>query len=161
MMVDTMTDLISVGRYEYGLEKAIWQVYYSAIRLGCINDYSKEQVEAWAPDHYEMELWEQKIRSLDPFIAKIGSTIVGYADLQPDGKIDHFFVHGKYQGLGVGTILMETILDEAKHFKKLYSEVSMTAKPFYLHHGFSLVRVQKVDIRGVILINNLMQRVLS
>jgi putative acetyltransferase len=82
---------------------------------------------------------------------------VGYADLQSSGLIDHFFVHGKYQSMGVGGALMNAILEKEHSMTKLYSHVSITAKPFFQHYGFTVKKVQEVEIRGCKIKNNVME----
>ncbi|QOQ70987.1 hypothetical protein [Photobacterium damselae] len=42
--------------------------------------------------------------------------------------------------------------------QKLYSEVSITARPFFEQYGFKVVTVQKVALRGIVLDNFLMQK---
>ncbi|MBX2849362.1 MAG: GNAT family N-acetyltransferase [Acidiferrobacterales bacterium] len=124
----------------------------------CSKDYTKQQIEAWAPDDYDKSAVQSKFDQLNPFVAKIKSNIVGYADLQSDGLIDHFFVHGEYQSKGIGELLMQSILKKGKDKQQLYSHVSMTAKPFFENYGFSLKEVQEVEIRGCKMNNNLMCR---
>lgn len=65
-------------------------------------------------------------------------------------EIDHFFCHYKFQGKGVGRAMMEYIIEQAKQrgISRLYSEVSITARPFYERMGFTLVREQQVEMRG-------------
>ncbi|MCK5855808.1 MAG: GNAT family N-acetyltransferase [Sulfurovaceae bacterium] len=139
----------------------LWQVYYTAIRLVCAKDYSDEQIKAWAPDNFDMKIFEEQQEILNPFVAKLGATIVGYADLQPNGLIDHFFVHGKYQSMGVGGALMNAILQKGHSMSKLYSHVSMTAKPFSQHYDFTVKKVQKVEVRGCKMKNNIMELIKS
>lgn len=150
--------MISIVNFEKGMEDELWKVYFSAIRMVCINNYSLRQIQAWAPDQFNMDVWAKKIQEINPFVAKIGSTVVGYADLQPDGLIDHFFVHGEHQSIGAGTMLMKSILQKGHHMEKLYSHVSITAKPFFKHYGFIVLKEQEIELRGEILINNVMQR---
>ena len=61
-------------------------------------DYSESQVQAWAPDNYDTSVWYERISSINPFVAVLEGEIVGYADIQDDGYIDHFFCHWKHQG---------------------------------------------------------------
>ncbi|HSG51668.1 MAG TPA: GNAT family N-acetyltransferase, partial [Rheinheimera sp.] len=87
-------------------------------------------------------------------------TIVGFADVQPDGYIDFFFCHHAYQGKGVGKALMQHLLKTGKRqgIKCFYANVSLTAMPFFQHFGFNIVREQQVVVRGVALSNYLMER---
>lgn len=153
--------MISITGFQPGIEQELWEVFYSAIHDVCIKDYSIEQVSAWAPKDFESSIWASKMASISPFVAYIDSKVVGYADLQGCGKIDHFFVHGDYQSRGVGSALMRHILEKAICFERVYSEVSHTAKPFYERHGFTSIKKQTFTVRKVQLQNNLMQRIQS
>ena len=150
--------MITIRKFKNGDENGTWNVFYSAIHQVCSTDYSKEQIQAWAPIDLDPSLWAKKIHSIKPFIATLDGKIVGYADLQNDGKIDHFFVHGDHQAQGVARALMNRIIQKAPVQQKLYSEVSHTAKPFYEKNGFNVVKVQEVNMRGVVLTNNIMER---
>lgn len=148
--------MVTVVKYDAGMIPELWDVYFTSIRMVCSNDYSKEQIEAWAPESFNLNIFKEKIDNLNPFVAVSEGKVVGYTDLQSDGLIDHFFVHGDFQRIGAGTILMEAILNKGKCYPKLYSNVSHTAKPFYLKHGFSVEKVRDEEIRGVFIENNLM-----
>lgn len=150
--------MVTINKYSDEIAPALWDVFYTSIRLVCVKDYSGEQVAAWAPDEFDQSIFREKMESIKPYIAKIGSDIVGYADLQPCGLIDHFYVHGHHQAKGIGTKLMKMILSEGSSFPKLYSHVSFTAKPFYESYGFQVKKVQELTVRGVILKNNYMER---
>jgi putative acetyltransferase len=80
--------------------------------------------------------------------------------LQANGLIDHFFCHHNYQGQGVGKALMNHVLDIGKQqgINRFFSEVSITAKPFYEHFGFEVAKAQEVEIRGQILRNFVMEK---
>lgn len=148
--------MVTIEKYESSMAPEIWQVYFTAIRLICISDYSEAQVKAWASDKFDLTLFQEKLDYLNPFVASVQSKIVGYADLQADGLIDHFFVHGEHQSMGVGRALMNAILEKGRNKSKLYSNVSMTAKPFFQHYGFKIEKVQEVEIRGCKIKNNVM-----
>ena len=144
--------------FELGDQEALWEVFYSAIHQVCRKDYTEEQINAWAPDNLEPGIWDSKIRSVKPIVVVLHNKIVGYSDLQESGLIDHFFVHGDYQRRGIGRILMSEILKRGSSKEMLYSEVSHTAKPFYESYGFHVVKKQTVNMRGVLINNNVMER---
>jgi putative acetyltransferase len=152
-------EMLSIRKFSEGMEQDLWSVFHSSIRLGCTDDYAPEQLTAWAPNEYEADLWSKHIRSICPYVAVLGSAIVGYADLQKDGYVDHFFVHGQYQSLGIGARLISHILAVGDPFDRIYTHASITAKPFFEHYGFIVVTPQEVEIRGVKLKNYLMERV--
>ncbi|WP_408635842.1 GNAT family N-acetyltransferase [Parendozoicomonas callyspongiae] len=123
-------------------------------------DNSEAQVKAWASDHFDLEEWLKGYLSTKPFVAQIDGEIVGYADIQNSGYIDHFFCHWKHQGEGIGKALMNKIHQEAKKkgIKRMYSHVSITAKPFFEHFGFAVIKQQQVNIRGQHLTNFVMEK---
>lgn len=149
--------MIGVDSYREGIDDCLWQVFYTSIHIGCVHDYSSEQLQAWCPDDFDRQVFSRKMRELNPYIASIDGHIVGYADLQSGGYIDHFYVHGEYQKRGVGAALMTCILVEGKTLARLYSDVSNTAKPFFEKYGFRVIKEQIVAVRGQHLQNNLME----
>ncbi|MGR5278524.1 GNAT family N-acetyltransferase [Vibrio rotiferianus] len=155
--------MLEIRRFESGDEETLRTLFYYTVRKVCINDYTDAQVSAWAPNIYVAEDWNKKIALLNPFIVLLDGQVVGYADLQPDGYVDHFFCHWQHQGKGVGTALMQQLIAEgARNFNhRLYANVSLTAKPFFERHGFIVVKQQSVDIRGQTLTNFLMEKELN
>lgn len=152
---------ITIRRYRESDAKALWNIFFHTIRSVNIRDYSQQQVEAWAPDYFDDRLWQQKMREIKPFVAELNGQIVGYADLQRDGLIDHFYCHRAFQSKGIGRALMEHVLSVAdrKGIQRLYSHVSITARTFYQHFGFILVKEQQVEVSGQWLKNFVMQRI--
>ncbi|USD52543.1 GNAT family N-acetyltransferase [Vibrio sp. SCSIO 43153] len=155
--------MLEIRRFESGDEETLRTLFYYTVRKICINDYTDAQVSAWAPNIYVAEDWNKKIALLNPFIVLLDGQVVGYADLQPDGYVDHFFCHWQHQGKGVGTALMQQLIAEgARNFNhRLYANVSLTAKPFFERHGFIVAQQQSVDIRGQTLTNFLMEKDLN
>jgi putative acetyltransferase len=151
---------MQVRCFQPGEELALFEVYYSAIHLIARNDYSEEQLNAWAPSDLDHDLWGNRIRGINPFVAEIDGKPVGYADVQQDGYIDHFFVSGNHPRKGVGKALMNVIHSEAKRLSiaELTSDVSQTAQPFFERFGFVVVEKRKPVIRGIEIPNALMRK---
>lgn len=136
-------------------------IYYHTIRNINIRDYSKEQINAWAPEScLELEGWKKKWEKLPPIIATIDNKIVGFAEFEDSGHIDCFYVHHHFQSKGVGSKLMKEIEQQAlqKNISKIFAEVSITAKPFFLNKGFRVTKEQLKKIRGVDLKNFVMEK---
>ena len=152
--------MITIRNYITSDAQALRSIHFNTIHNINTRDYSKEQVDAWAPASIDKEFWQKRFKDLSPFVAQINETIVGYTDLQNDGLIDHFFCHHEYQGKGIGRKLMTHVLVLAKErgIKRLYSEVSITARPFYEHFGIHLEKEQEFEIRGQKLKNFVMER---
>ncbi|MGL5250777.1 MAG: GNAT family N-acetyltransferase [Enterovibrio sp.] len=152
--------MITIRKYKKSDPPDLWAIFYHTIRNVNLRDYTQAQVEAWAPDEVSFAAWRQKMEAISPFVAEIKGEIVGYADLQKDGLIDHFFCHHAYQGRGVGRRLMEHLLSvgESQGITRFHSEVSITARPFYEKFAFKIVREQTVEVRGQKLRNFVMEK---
>ena len=155
-----MGELAHIRRYRTGEEASLFDIYFTAIHLVASRDYTAEQIRAWAPANLDAALWENKMREINPFVAELKGEIVGYADLQANGYIDHFFVSGKRPRAGIGSVLMNKILEEAAslNLSSLTSHVSRTAQPFFAKFGFVVVEHRSPEVRGVIVPNALMRR---
>ncbi len=152
--------MITIRNYSVEDAEALWDIHFYTIRNINIRDYSQAQVEAWAPERLVPSVWEKRMKGLSPFVAEIDGVIVGYTDLQASGLIDHFFCHHEYQGKGVGKALMNHVfkVGNSRGIKRYFSEVSITARPFYEHFGFKVVQAQEMEVRGQKLKNFVMEK---
>jgi putative acetyltransferase len=153
--------MINIRKYREVDAPALANIYYHTIHTVNTRDYSEEQINAWAPSDSIKDYsgWQTKLDKIKPFVAEMESVIVGFAEFEPNGHIDCFYVHHEYQGKGVGTALMTAIFDEAEEqgITRIYAEVSITAKPFFEAKEFTVVKEQTVNLRGVELINFVME----
>jgi putative acetyltransferase len=149
-----------IRRFRSGEEPALFDVYHSAIHLVAKHDYNTVQINAWAPRDLDQDLWMRKIQSIKPFVAELGGKLVGYADVQSSGYIDHFFVSGYHPRQGIGTRLMAALHEEAARIglAELTSDVSRTAQPFFEKFGFSIIEQRLPELRGVIIPNAFMRK---
>ncbi|WP_319482563.1 GNAT family N-acetyltransferase [uncultured Draconibacterium sp.] len=151
---------MKIRRYKPGEEIQLMEVFISSVRENAANYYSQEQLKAWAPNSIDHEEWENKMNRINPFVILDNDIIVGYADLQLSGYIDHFFVRGGYSGRGIGKQLMNFLLQKANEneITELSSDVSLAAQPFFKKFGFKTILRKKVEIRGVVLENASMKK---
>jgi putative acetyltransferase len=151
---------MNIRRFQLGDEVALFGVYFSAIHQLAARDYTHEQLHAWAPADMDMTLWAHRMREISPFVAELHGALVGYADVQQDGYIDHFFVSGAHGRQAIGSHLMARIHEEARRLNltELTSDVSATAEPFFAYHGFGIVERRCPVRRGVALHNALMRK---
>jgi putative acetyltransferase len=96
------------------------------------------------------------------WVAVLDRELVGFTDLEPDGHIDMMFVHPAHQGVGVATLLLATVEAAAiaQGVHRLFTEASLTARPFFEKRGFSILASQRVEKRGQFLINFRMEKTL-
>jgi putative acetyltransferase len=152
--------MIALRDFRPGDEPALRAVFESAIHGTARRDYSQLQVDTWAPREYDAQAWVKRVRGIAPFVASIDDVIVGYADVQTSGYIDHFYVAATAGGQGVGGALMRRLFSRAEEWglAELTSHVSITAQPFFAHFGFEVVEHRVFDVRGVEMRNASMRR---
>ena len=153
-------DGITIREFTAGDEATLFEIFRSAIHLVACEDYDNDQLDAWVPADYDAEQWRRRIREIQPFIAERQGRVVGYADLQPGGAIEHFFVSGHHPRQGIGTRLMEHLLSraEARRAADLSADVSLTAQPFFARFGFVVTERRAPRRRGVVIPTARMRR---
>lgn len=117
----------------------------------------------WAPEGQQAEKAEQWRVSLSrnaTFVARVGGKIVGFCDLAKGGYLDRLYVHRYYQRQGIASLLMDHAEREAgsQGESEIRTEASITAKPFFLHRGYRIIREQSVERQGIRLRNYLMAK---
>lgn len=140
------------------------RLYHETIHTINAKDYSQAQLDAWAPSviSHEDPRWLTLLKHIS-YVAQINDEIAGFADLTQEGYLDRLFVHKNYQGLGVAKLLVNQLEKEAISIKlkEIYTEASITAKPFFEHMGYQVQKAQQKEIRGVVLANFVMKKNLS
>jgi len=154
---------MQLREFRLGDELLLRDVFHSAIHELAIRNYTQEQVDAWCPADYDQAAWCERMQTFRPFVVEDAGKPIAYADLQPNGMIEHFFVSGPYARRGIGTLLMNRIHERAVELglTALESHVSLTAQPLFLKFGFVIVRQQLPVRRGIALSNAVMQKVLG
>ena len=125
-------------------------------------DYTPEQIEAWAPAFMDEPGWHQRLRANFTYVAEANGQIVGFSELERNGRIETLYVHHQYQTMGIGSRLLSDMETRARAVgaRRLVTEASLTAYPFFQRRGFRMVRAQEVDRNGVSMRNFLMERML-
>ncbi len=141
---------------------ALIDLFRQAVRQTAIRDYTEAQVMAWAPDVVERERWVERRASRPTWVAEIDGRFAGFTDLEPDGHVDMMYVHPDFKGRGVANALMAKVEEAAAAQKlgRLYTEASITAKPFFEKKGFRVISAQTVHVRGQDLVNYRMEKTL-
>ena len=153
---------IEIRNFHLSDARSLMDIFYNTIHKINIKDYSLEQVNAWASkSDMDLEKWKNRFINSRPIIALIEGQIVGFAEFKNDGYIDCFFVHHEWIGKGVGKALMKEIFIRAKknNIKRIFVDVSITAKPFFKKFGFSSIKKQIITRKGVELTNFPMEKI--
>lgn len=156
-----MKSRISVRDYCPEDTQALAEIFFNTIHRINIKDYTQEQVDVWAPESsLEGDGWKKKFLRTNPIVAVVGDKVVGFAEFEPNGHIDCFYCHHEWIGKGVGFALMSEIFRRANNsdIDRIFSEVSITAKPFFEKQGFIVVSEQTILLKGVELTNYKMEK---
>jgi putative acetyltransferase len=143
-------NIVEIRRYQAGEENAIWNIVFLATRESIARDYHPDLIERWAPHDKDMGEWTKRLAQQNPFIAIVDGVPVGMGELEDSGFIDYFYVHPKFQGVGVGKALLAVIENEAERLGigRIYADVSVTAEPFFSARGFEVVEARSNTILG-------------
>ncbi|ACK65419.1 GCN5-related N-acetyltransferase [Rippkaea orientalis PCC 8801] len=141
----------------------IAKLYYNTVHVINSQDYTPEQIQAWAPEIYPKSYWQKRFKKYQVYVVEIEGVLAGFAELESNGHIDCFYVHHQWQRKGVGKQLMKHLETEAKtlNIPYLFAEVSITAKPFFQRMGFVITEERQKDYRQVYFQQFLMKKSLT
>ncbi|MBW4685904.1 MAG: GNAT family N-acetyltransferase [Komarekiella atlantica HA4396-MV6] len=149
--------------YKIDDTEEIIKLFYDTVHEINIHDYTKAQVDAWASANTDIEVWIKRLGDKFTYVAEEDNRIIGFGQLEANGHIDCFYCHKDFQRQGVGTQILEHIEAKARalEIKRLFTEASITAKPFFENKDFIVVRKQEVERKGQKFINFVMEKLLS
>jgi putative acetyltransferase len=130
-------------------------LFHDTIRRVNSRDYSPEQIRAWSSDEIDADLWMKRFEGRFVVVGEEFGRIVGFAELEPDGHINRFYVSADHQRCGIGRKLLEALIVEARRLAlpRVDLEASITALPFFKAQGFMVEAEQTIICRGVELVN--------
>jgi putative acetyltransferase len=155
--------VITLRPYQRDDAPALLALFRDTIRRVNSRDYSPAQVAAWASDDIDTASWFGRFTGRFVPVAEEASRPVGFAELEPDGHIGRVYVSADHQRRGIGRQLLAAVVAEARRvgLARLFTEASITARPFFEAQGFVVLAPQVVRCRGVEFVNYRMERVLA
>lgn len=138
----------------------IAQLFHDTVREVNIRDYSIDQVQAWSPDDLYFRDWAIVCSQRFTYVADAAGMILGFGELEANGHLDCFYCHKDYQRQGIGRAIYQAIEIKARELQldRIFTEASITAKPFFQTLGFSVVAEQQVSRRGETFTNYRMEK---
>jgi putative acetyltransferase len=142
---------------------ALLALFRDTIRRVNSRDYSPAQVAAWASDDIDTVAWFGRFSGRFVPVAEEAGRPVGFAELETNGHIDRVYVSADHQRQGVGRQLLAAVVAEARRvgLGRLFTEASITARPFFEAQGFATLAPQVVTCRGAEFVNYRMERLLA
>lgn len=140
----------------------IADLFFNTVHDTACKDYTIQQLNAWASGNIELSLWDKTLRENYTIIAEMDEKIVGFGDIAGD-YLNRMYIHEDYQGKGIGSAITKELEDYAwKHgVKNIEVHASITAKSFFMHRGYKVIKEQQVTRNGVSLTNFVMNKNLS
>ncbi len=151
--------MLALRNYAPRDAEATIEVFLRAIREVAAKDYTDDQIDAWARVESH-EGWARRRASRPTWVATIDGSPAGFSDLETNGHLDMMFVHPRYQGLGVASLLLRAVEAAARdqNLPRITTEASLTARPFFEKRGFEVIVLQEVHKRGQTLRNFRMEK---
>ena len=153
---------VRLRKAEAGDLPELHSVFELSVRNSCKKDYTPEQIEAWI-QRASPERWQELFTSGLQFIVAEETKsfrITGFTSFNSQGYLHSMFILPQFCGKGIATMLLDFAEDFARnnHIPNLFSEVSITARPFFEKRGFIVEQEQLVKVNNVEMSNFQMRK---
>lgn len=134
---------------------SILDLFRQTIEWVCAEHYTDEQIRIWIQGACQTQKWINRIEEQYFIISTSAGSLTGFASISVEGYLDLLYVHKHWQGKGAG----KTLYTELERFAsdheipEIYSDVSLSAVPFFTKMGFQILKSQSVVREGVALQN--------
>ena len=135
------------------------RLFYQTVHSINAKDYTKEQLDVWATGKVNLREWDKSFLEHHTVVAVENDEIVGFGDIDKTGHLDRLYIHKNRQREGVASAICNE-LEQAVGVMKITTYASVTARPFFEHRGYRVVREQEVIRCGVPLKNFVMEKLL-
>lgn len=146
-----------IRTYQSSDLKILVKLFYDTVHFVNSKDYSKKQVDVWASKTLDLVKWDQSLKEHYSLVALIDGKIVGFGDIDQTGYLDRLYVHYQYQGKGIAKAICSQL--EKSVNGKITVHASITAKGFFEHRGYQVIKKQEVKRQGISLVNYVMEKV--
>ena len=133
------------------------ELFYRTVHRVNARDYTKDQLDVWATGTVDLRAWDASFRAHTTMVAVKNGEIVGFGDMDQTGYLDRLYVHKDHQREGIATAICDA-LERTVEGKPCTTHASITAKPFFLHRGYRVVKEQTVRRQGIPLTNYIMEK---
>jgi len=136
------------------------QLYYETVIRNGAQHYTEAQIQAWASFAQNETAFAQFFEAVTTFVREANGDMLGFAGIAADGHVTAIYVRGDRLGQGIGSQLMETLLQyaAAQGLHRLYAEASEFSVGLFLKFGFQQFDTEVVDRHGVQFRRYLMER---
>lgn len=146
-----------IRRYVPSDCKQLAELFYQTVHTVNARDYTEEQLKVWAKGSVDLEEWNKSLSAHYTVVAVEENVIVGFGDIDKSGYFDRLYIHKDHQKQGIGTAICNE-LEGVVEADKIITHASITAKPFFIHRGYKVIKEQQVIRKGISLTNYFMEK---
>ena len=153
MSADAPGSSVTIRRATPDDAEAITPVHVASIRTLCANDYTQEQIDAWAgwksPEQYRAAMAAGETF----LVAEADGGVIGFAVLFGN-EVKAAYVHPDHVGRGVGRRLLEAVEAEARSrgVAELRLTSTLTSVPFYETCGYAKGELHHHPVTGGVML---------
>ncbi len=135
------------------------EMFANSVRPAGPAAYSPAQVGRWAAAADDLVRFRDFILHPTTYLAIDETGLIGFGGIEEHGHVASLDVRGNRQRSGIGTRLMEEILDHAvrTNTARLYVEASEFRLPLFLKMGFQMIGTETVDRDGSTFVRHLVE----
>lgn len=145
-----------IRKYQSSDCKELTELFYNTVHTVNAGDYTKEQLDVWAPEQADLEKWDQSLQANYSVVAVENEKIARFGDIDKAGYLDRLFVHADCQRKGIGAAICNQLEQAVEGTITVHA--SITARPFFEKRGYEAVREQQVVRQGIYLTNYVMMK---
>ena len=143
-----------IREYEPADCSEIAALFYQTVHEVNKQDYTSEQINAWATGKVDLAAWNQSFLEHYTLVAVENGKIAGFGDIDETGYLDRLYVHKEHQREGIAAALCSRL--EAHVQGNILTHASITARPFFQKRGYKVLKEQQVERQNVLLTNFVM-----
>ena len=143
-----------IREYEPADCSEIAALFYQTVHEVNKQDYTSEQINAWATGKVDLAAWNQSFLEHYTLVAVENGRIAGFGDIDETGYLDRLYVHKEHQREGIAAALCSRL--EAHVQGNILTHASITARPFFQKRGYKVLREQQVERQNILLTNFVM-----
>lgn len=150
---------ISIRDYRPSDLQAVVTLFSTSVHALASAQYDAAQRLAWAPEEADLQAWQGRLATLQVRLAQHRGQLAGVIGFTANGHIELLFSAPSYARQGVATALYRDaeVCLRSLGVAALWTEASLTARPFFARQGFSVEQAQTV-VRGAVTLQRFAMR---
>ncbi|MDR1465907.1 MAG: GNAT family N-acetyltransferase [Oscillospiraceae bacterium] len=139
---------------------AVAAVFYDAVHSVDKTEYTKPQLDAWAPEDMDVNGWDDRLSNQYTLVAEKDGVLAGFGSMDGTGYLDLLYVRGAYQRMGAASRLLAAMETEGRcrGVPAIVTAASRAAKLFFEKRGYRVQEAQTVGCRGQRFVNFKMRK---